>query len=337
MNIDTRRRALTAIGIILGVVLGAIVTAMKFKSQPLIFASEIKNLPAEPTKVTGLNKRKIVVNRNGATIWLRIESAPLCDLGEIDYIKADLDRLKESKLLLTVEPIFSSASTPPLYAIPVTLKQIRTGFDINFTFPYTEKAEHYGIYLCSDVDKKNSCHGKPLADYGALPTSIGSQDRVHFFSYFMIQEDAIEILNNSVSPGTQEELRTYLKTLQPPMPDSEIESVVATVASLSKQMQQRSAQIDVQDSRIKLILKRFANVAECANASRESIVGRFSTNQVIRTNKDGVSTDITDEAKKYLEKNPLKPVDESEGLEVPGVTEPVAEPAESAEPTSETP
>ncbi len=280
MDFDTKRRVLTGIS---GILLFAIgfAAAARQAERPLWYASDIQKTPAMAVAaVPGMGQRKVLVNRNGATLWLKINSEPDCDYGDLDYMNNDLKRLQVPSLILTAENLFSGERVPPVHRLNVTLDQVRGGQEINFTFPYSEKPVHYGIYLCSDSGTTGGCHGKPLANYEAAQNGISPSDKVYFFAYVMLVRDTVHVLDNSVFPAQRQALFSYLQKVQEVSP-LEAQMVVNVVNAFNTPSKLRWSKAVVDGSTIKLSLTHFGHPEKCDSATREYITAKIGTGKVM--------------------------------------------------------
>lgn len=94
------------------------------------------------------------------TITMRTRAeAKGCRSGDFDIIKSLVNDGSDKVFLLSVETLKGKGARPS--NTRMNLFDILKGDTHEFTIPKLEAAQEYGVYLCLDPDRQNSCNQKP--------------------------------------------------------------------------------------------------------------------------------------------------------------------------------
>ncbi len=287
MKAEQKRNLLIGLGILLALYVATVVYREVAGTADYTSVEEIKKAKAENVDaVIGMQKKKILTNRNGSTVWFTIGVEDFCDFGDFDYMSADMNELGVSSLLLTVEPLLGVTEETKTKRVKIKRSDITKGYEVNFTFPYTKTKQHFGLFLCSDKAGTKSCQQKPVADYSGKEIKSDDKDSVFFFSYFSNQKGEIEILDNVIGSYAIQQVRDYLQG-QSDLSEEQRKRIFLTILRLNRSTKLRTGSVDLSGERIGLKLTRMKhNIKSCDNIKRD-VISAGANGKVYITDKDG--------------------------------------------------
>lgn len=120
--------------------------------------------------------------------------AQWCKAGDFDLIKAVSSNTKEKVLTLSLESITKEGLRRHQ---SFTLGEITSDRAVTFEIPETDGA--YGLYLCTDQGKKNSCASKqpiPTEIWSAPPDRVKKMavDKIFYFQLLHVRDKTLNII-----------------------------------------------------------------------------------------------------------------------------------------------
>jgi len=107
----------------------------------------------------GLKEIKTITDGSSLKISIRTKTEPKsCQAGDFDLIKSLVNNVNDKIFLLSLEKLRGRSEKPTTTRL--NLFEIMKGDLHTFTLPKPETAQEYGVYLCIDTEKTNSCNQK---------------------------------------------------------------------------------------------------------------------------------------------------------------------------------
>lgn len=139
--------------------------------------------PDQALNDAGLKSAGYVIDGAGKkNIRLQIQPQGVCHSGDYEAIVEAVG--ERGRILLSIEPLDlrnSGKARPQVKAI--SLAEIKNGITVDLKAE-TEGNGAFGLFLCSDKMGKQSCNGKPVADFNGLISRAQSVDRRRDFVFY---------------------------------------------------------------------------------------------------------------------------------------------------------
>lgn len=292
MKFEQKRKLLTNAAIILGVVLGALITRANLKTQPIKYVSDVVHEKSQPVQgVPGFVQQSVLVNRNGATVWMSFEPKPGCDHGDLDFILQDMGFIGVHSLLVTAEPLLDTDWNP--LRGQVSQSSLDRGTEVNFTFPYSEEPQHFGVFLCSDKAGTGSCKNKPQADFSRTKLGQNTDDQVFFFTYLLLQGDKAHFFANTANEMQIRRLTHHLRK-DVGVAKEDIDRIDREIRALTISDNLRTGRVLVEGPRVRLVLPRLGDASKCQNIQIISVgVDMHSGKTVGKVRKGKTTRDLS--------------------------------------------
>ena len=187
------------------------------------------------TEVPGMKSRALRVTPRGAALSVNLRSEPWCDEGDFDFIQRDLAKSKHGRLIVSVEPLSAADDSRLGRRFVVPLQDIIVGKVLTFDLPRTIEPMHLGLFVCKDSTGTGRCLGKDVVSTEALhgdqahspdigvgiaeeavaePVISGEPtDKIYYFSYLLVEQGVVRVLDNQMDSGAYQQLEGYLNRM----------------------------------------------------------------------------------------------------------------------------
>ncbi|WP_141731962.1 hypothetical protein [Oligoflexus tunisiensis] len=218
------------------------------------YQEELNRQRAQSAQARELGLKTLPLKPRGDTISIPLSFVPQkiwCQGGDLDTIKYATKNDRAKDLLITLEGIDRGGKNP---FVRTSLQQLTQGANYTFTLPRPSEATAYGLYICSDSQKENSCQRKNLQTHASLseqlaenPDAARAADRIFFFQNLVIDGSRVEAWRtDDFSHEFQRSISNHL--LKKGLSASEVQTAWKTSSTL------KSAPIAIRKDRIVLSL-----------------------------------------------------------------------------------
>jgi len=199
----------------------------------------------------GARTRLLKKEESGVSLRIRFRNLGRCMLGDLDLIEMGLRKDKGASLLLTVEPL-KEAGPASSVSTRLTLEQIGNEGNAVLTLPLRDEPSVYGVYICTDSQKSDSCKAKRVVsldteeDRKEIP-----QDRLYYFNPVVLEGGKITLFkqpseNDVYYPPLSEYISKRLASQERAASlVKQIESLNTAIRSGSMQLEGTDAVIDL--------------------------------------------------------------------------------------------
>jgi hypothetical protein len=163
------------------------------------YQEELNRQRAQLAQARELGLKSLPLKPQGDTISIPLSFIPQklwCQGGDLDTIKYATKNHRARDLLITLEGLDRGGKNP---FVRTSLQQLSKGVNFTFTLPRPREATAYGLYICSDSQKENSCQRKNLQSHASLsdqlaenPDKARAADRIFFFQNLVIDKSRVE-------------------------------------------------------------------------------------------------------------------------------------------------
>jgi hypothetical protein len=137
--------------------------------------------------------------------------------GPINYnvLKQQFKAGSMATVLLTIEPIDPAYTSFSPVVYEISEESFFQGAPLMLSLPATTEALELGLFICSDTKKEGRCNTKQA--FRAQPADLEGKtqsyagDRLYFFSYLILADNALYTLNYSYAGNIYLKLGDYLK------------------------------------------------------------------------------------------------------------------------------
>jgi hypothetical protein len=172
-------------------------------SQPPVdvrkYQAELNRERASFAQARELGLNTMPLKNRGDTVTIPVAFVPekvWCQGGDLDTMKYASKNDRAKDFLITLEGIDRGGKNP---FVRVSLDQLYKGANFNFTIPRPKEATAYGLFICTDSRKENSCQRKSMQTHAQLseqlaenPEKTRAEDRVFFFQNLVIDGRTVE-------------------------------------------------------------------------------------------------------------------------------------------------
>ena len=156
-----------------------------------------------------------------AVMRLSVSGLRRCMFSDLDAIALDAMSMPEPKFIVSLEPLSLPDSKFYPIATPLTspLKITQGGLPLELRFPFVQKPELLGIYICGDGINAGQCTHpqKKLIDFGKhfqtyrspRPTGYVAPDKVYFFRPLLLDSNTVSFPTKAMTPERYSLLREY--------------------------------------------------------------------------------------------------------------------------------
>lgn len=163
------------------------------------YQEDLNRERAQFARARELGLKSLPLKNQGDTITIPLSFVPekvWCQGGDLDTMKYASRNEYAKDFIITLEGIDGGGKNP---FIRTSLNELQKGVNASFTIPRPKEATAYGVYICSDSRKDNSCQRKSMMGHAKLseqlaenPEKARSEDRVFFFQNLVIDGKSIE-------------------------------------------------------------------------------------------------------------------------------------------------
>ncbi len=227
-------------------------------NQPVVdvrkYQEELNRERAQHARARELGLKSMPLKDKGDTITIPLAFVPekvWCQGGDLDTMKyaSRNDRAKE--FIITLEGIDRGGKHP---FVRTSLEELYKGVNYSFTIPRPKEATAYGLYICSDSRKENSCQRKSMMSHAKLseqlaenPDKTRAEDRVFYFQNLVIDGKSVESYRtDDFSNEFQKSISGHL--LKKGLSASEVQAAWKTNSTL------KSAPVEIRKDKIVLSL-----------------------------------------------------------------------------------
>jgi hypothetical protein len=221
-------------------------------------------------KIPALTSVPLKRSRSGPGLSFSMALQKTCFIGDWDIIEAEMLASDRPKLLLTIESLEPGSTTPPAVT-ELSLPVLRAGAQISLPIPEPKGLTSLGIFICKDSDGTGRCAGKPLASIEELtrkyrlsilskrrPTPVdGLLDKTYFFSFVVVDNDAVYFANKNFSDESYQDLAKALSLR--PAGTTAMGPVVSQIHAANSTL--KSVNLKPHVNRLRLILPDFDEAA----------------------------------------------------------------------------
>jgi hypothetical protein len=227
-------------------------------NQPTVdilkYQEELNRERARFAQARELGLKALPLKNRGDKVTIPISFVPekvWCQGGDLDTMKYASRNDRAKDFLITLEGIDRGGKNP---FVRVSLDELYKGANFNFTIPKPKEATAYGLYICTDSRKENSCQRKSMQTHSKLseqlaenPDKTRAEDRVFFFQNLVIDGRSVETYRtDDFSHDFQKSVSGHLT--KKGLSASEIQTAWKTNSTL------KSAPVDIRKNRIVLSL-----------------------------------------------------------------------------------
>ncbi|HET9238490.1 MAG TPA: hypothetical protein VFO10_14615 [Oligoflexus sp.] len=172
-------------------------------NQPTVdvkkYQEDLNRERAQFARARELGLKSLPLKNQGDTITIPLSFVPekvWCQGGDLDTMKYASRNEQAKDFIITLEGIDRGGKNP---FMRTSLDELQKGLNASFTIPRPKEATSYGVYICSDSRKDNSCQRKGMLSHAKLseqlaenPERARGEDRVFFFQNLVIDGKTVE-------------------------------------------------------------------------------------------------------------------------------------------------
>jgi hypothetical protein len=227
-------------------------------NQPMVdvrkYQEELNRERAQFARARELGLKSLPLKNQGETLTIPLSFVPekvWCQGGDLDTMKYSAKNDRAKDFIITLEGINRGGKNP---FIRTSLEELYKGVNTSFTIPKPKEATAYGLYICSDSRKENSCQQKTMQSHAKLseqlaenPAKAKTDDRIFFFQNLVIDGRSIEAYRtDDFSQEFQRSISNHL--VRKGLSASEVQAAWKANSTL------KSAPVDIRKDRIVLRL-----------------------------------------------------------------------------------
>ncbi|MDQ3230196.1 MAG: hypothetical protein M3Q07_00100, partial [Pseudobdellovibrionaceae bacterium] len=163
------------------------------------YQDELNQQRAQFAQARSLGLKSMPLKNQGDTVTIPLVFAPnkvWCQGGDLDTMRYGAKSDTNKEFLITLEAIGRGGKNP---FVRTSLKELQKGVSYSFTIPKPKDTTAYGVYICTDGRKENSCQRKGIETHSQASTELAedpnkarSEDRVFFFQNLVIDSKKVE-------------------------------------------------------------------------------------------------------------------------------------------------
>lgn len=152
----------------------------------------IAHAQSSPQLDTIVGSKDIEISSVTSDLTIVLKPQARCFFGDFDAIVQDLYHAGEdTELLLTIEPILPTDSSPPLFSHSVLkgFQIAKDGYEITVQLPKTapQSPEVVGLFLCSHSSDTKSCRNKAVVPYAEIFDSYRGAQNPETGGFYLAQ------------------------------------------------------------------------------------------------------------------------------------------------------
>jgi hypothetical protein len=218
------------------------------------YQEDLNRERAQFARARELGLKSLPLKNQGDTITIPLSFVPekvWCQGGDLDTMKYASRNEYAKDFIITLEGIDRGGKNPFLRT---SLDELQKGVNASFTIPRPKEANAYGVYICTDTRKDNSCQRKSMLSHAKLseqlaenPEKARGEDRVFFFQNLVIDGKSVEAYRtDDLSSEFQKTITGHLT--KKGLSASEVQNAIKTNLTL------KSAPADIRKNRIVMSL-----------------------------------------------------------------------------------
>lgn len=218
------------------------------------YQEELNRQRAQSAQARELGLKSLPLKNQGDTVTIPLSFVPekvWCQGGDLDTMKYASKNDRAKDFIITLEGIDRGGKNP---FVRTSLDDLYKGGSFSFTIPRPKEATAYGLYICTDSRKENSCQRKSMQTHARLseqlaenPDKTRAEDRIFFFQNLVIDGKTVEAYRtDDFSNEFQKSISGHLN--RKGLSASEVQTAWKTNSIL------KSAPVDIRKDRIVLSL-----------------------------------------------------------------------------------
>lgn len=218
------------------------------------YQEDLNRERAQFARARELGLKTLPLKNQGDTITIPLSFVPekvWCQGGDLDTMKYASRNEHAKDFIITLEGIDRGGKNPFLRT---SLDELQKGVNASFTIPRPKEATAFGVYICTDTRKDNSCQRKSMLSHAKLseqlaenPDKARGEDRVFFFQNLVIDGKSVEAYRtDDLSNEFQKTITGHLT--KKGLSASEVQKAIKTNLTL------KSAPPDIRKDRIVMSL-----------------------------------------------------------------------------------
>ena len=148
-----------------------------------------------------------------------------CMFGDADLIGIEVSRNKEAKIIAAIEPL-TGGDAKGQKGVVVDFSDVSNTGKFLVEVPVVSAPTVFGLYICGDTKKDNSCKIKNLLTFdqiiapytkpGGAALNEGLEDKIYFFGHIILDKNSASISTDGLTASGYEALEKYLSLLSVP-------------------------------------------------------------------------------------------------------------------------
>lgn len=227
-------------------------------NQPTVdvrkYQDDLNRERAQSAQIRELGLKSMPLKTQGDTVSIPLVFEPTkvwCQGGDLDTMKYASKNDRAKDFLISLEGLGRGGKNP---FVRTSLEELYKGATYTFTIPKPKQATAYGLYICTDSRKENTCQRKSMETHAKLserlaenPDKVRAEDRVFYFQNLVIDGKNVEAYRtDDLSNGFQRSITGHLS--KKGLSASEVQTALKTNSTI------KSSPLDIRKGKIVLSL-----------------------------------------------------------------------------------